>query len=123
VSSIQPTLQIAPRTATDGVVLADSAARRLARLAQAEGKALMLRVAVDGGGCSGFQYRFELVEAAEADDLRIEADGQAALIDPVSLPFLKGSEIRFVDELAGSQFTVANPNAASSCGCGVSFSI
>ena len=83
----------------------------------------MLRVAVDGGGCSGFQYRFELVEAAEADDIRIEADGQAALVDPVSLPFLKGSEIAFVDDLAGAQFVVRNPNAASSCGCGVSFSI
>lgn len=84
---------------------------------------MLLRVAVDGGGCSGFQYRFELVEAAEAEDLRIEAAGQAALVDAVSLPFLKGSEIAFVDELAGAQFVVRNPNAASSCGCGVSFSI
>ncbi|WP_255568109.1 iron-sulfur cluster insertion protein ErpA [Brevundimonas sp. PAMC22021] len=103
--------------------LASSAARRLAKLSQIEGRALMLRVAVDGGGCSGFQYRFELVESAEGDDLRIEADGQAALVDPVSVPFLKGSEIAFVDELAGAQFVVNNPNAASSCGCGVSFSI
>ncbi|RZJ36833.1 MAG: iron-sulfur cluster assembly accessory protein, partial [Brevundimonas sp.] len=84
---------------------------------------VMLRVAVDGGGCSGFQYRFELVETADADDLRIEADGQAALIDPVSLPFLTGSVVDYVDELSGSQFVVRNPNAASSCGCGVSFSI
>jgi iron-sulfur cluster assembly accessory protein len=83
----------------------------------------MLRVAVDGGGCSGFQYHFELVDAAEADDIRIEADGQAALVDPVSLPFLKGSEIAFVDDLAGAQFVVRNPKTASSCGCGVSFSI
>ena len=83
----------------------------------------MLRVAVDGGGCSGFQYRFELVEAAADDDLRVERDGQAVVIDPVSIPFLKGSEIAFVDELAGAQFVVRNPNAASSCGCGVSFSI
>jgi iron-sulfur cluster assembly accessory protein len=104
-------------------VLAASAARRLAALSAAEGRALMLRVAVDGGGCSGFQYRFELVEAAEPDDLKIEIDGQAALVDPVSIPFLKGSEIAFVDELAGAQFVVRNPNAASSCGCGVSFSI
>lgn len=84
---------------------------------------MLLRVAVDGGGCSGFQYRFELVEAADPDDIRISADGQAALVDPVSLPFLKGSEIAFVDDLAGAQFVVRNPNAASSCGCGVSFSI
>lgn len=83
----------------------------------------MLRVAVDGGGCSGFQYRFELVDAADADDIRIEAGGQAAIVDPISLPFLKGSEIAFVDDLAGAQFVVRNPNAASSCGCGVSFSI
>ena len=95
----------------------------MAKLGAAEGKTLMLRVAVDGGGCSGFQYRFELVETAEDDDLRIEADGQAALVDPVSVPLLKGSEIAYVDELAGAQFVVKNPNAASSCGCGVSFSI
>ena len=83
----------------------------------------MLRVAVDGGGCSGFQYRLELIEAADAGDIVIRADGQAAVVDPVSLPFLKGSEIAFVDDLSGAQFVVRNPNAASSCGCGVSFSI
>lgn len=109
--------------APEGIVLAESAARRLAKLGAAEGKVLMLRVAVDGGGCSGFQYRLELIETAEADDLLIERDGQTAVIDPVSIPFLKGSEIAFVDELAGAQFVVRNPNAASSCGCGVSFSI
>jgi iron-sulfur cluster insertion protein len=105
------------------MVLADSAARRLAALAEAEGRPVMLRVAVDGGGCSGFQYRMELVETAEPDDLRIEAQGQAVLVDPVSVPFLTGSEVAFVDELAGAQFVVRNPNAATSCGCGVSFSI
>jgi iron-sulfur cluster insertion protein len=107
----------------EGIVLADSAARRLARLAEVEGRPVMLRVAVEGGGCSGFQYRLDLVDTAEPDDLRIEADGQAALVDPVSVPFLKGSEIAFVDELAGAQFVIRNPNAATSCGCGVSFSI
>lgn len=109
--------------APEGIVLAESAAKRLAKLAATEGKPVMLRVAVDGGGCSGFQYRLELVDAAEADDLVIRRDGQAALVDPVSIPFLKGSEIAFVDELAGAQFVVRNPNASSSCGCGVSFSI
>jgi len=104
-------------------VLADSAARRLEKLAEAEGRPVMLRVAVEGGGCSGFQYRLDLVETAEPDDLRVEAGGQAALVDPVSVPFLKGSEIAFVDELAGAQFVIRNPNAATSCGCGVSFSI
>ena len=123
------TVQSAPlelkvaRRSPAGIVLAQSAARRLAILAEAEGHPVMLRVAVEGGGCSGFQYRLDLVAAAEADDLRIETDGQAALVDPVSVPFLKGSEIAWVDELAGAQFVVRNPNAATSCGCGVSFSI
>ena len=107
----------------ESIVLADSAARRLEKLAEAEGRPVMLRVAVEGGGCSGFQYRLDLVESAEPDDLRVEAGGQAALVDPVSVPFLKGSEIAFVDELAGAQFVIRNPNAATSCGCGVSFSI
>ncbi len=115
-------IETASRTG-HGLTLSDSAARRLAVLGEADGKPVMLRVAVDGGGCSGFQYRFELVESGDADDIRIEAAGQAALVDPVSLPFLKGSEIAFVDDLSGSQFVVRNPNAASSCGCGVSFSI
>jgi iron-sulfur cluster insertion protein len=84
---------------------------------------VMLRVAVEGGGCSGFQYQFDLVDAAEPDDLRVERDGAAALVDVVSLALLKGSEIDFVDELAGAEFRVRNPNARSSCGCGVSFSI
>ena len=115
--------QISPSAGGHGLTLSDTAARRLAKLGQDEGHPVMLRVAVDGGGCSGFQYRFELVQTAEPDDIRIAADGQAALVDAVSLPFLKGSEIAFVDELAGAQFVVRNPNAASSCGCGVSFSI
>lgn len=118
-----PAFEISPHAGGHGLTLSDGAAARLARLAEAEGHPVMLRVAVDGGGCSGFQYRFELVETAEPDDLRIETAGQAALVDPVSLPFLKNSEIAFVDDLAGAQFVVRNPNAASSCGCGVSFSI
>ncbi|WP_082572406.1 iron-sulfur cluster insertion protein ErpA [Brevundimonas sp. Root1423] len=118
-----PAFQISPSAGGHGLTLSESAARRLETLGRDEGHPVMLRVAVDGGGCSGFQYRLELVDAAEADDIRIEAEGQTALVDPVSLPFLKGSEIAFVDDLAGAQFVVRNPNAASSCGCGVSFSI
>ena len=118
-----PTFEISPASAGHGLILSESAAHRLAKLGEAEGRPVMLRVAVDGGGCSGFQYRLELVETADADDILIEADGQAAVVDPVSLPFLKGSEIAFVDDLSGAQFVVRNPNAASSCGCGVSFSI
>ena len=124
-STVQSTpfeFKIAQR-APEGIVLAESAARRLAKLALAEGHPVMLRVAVEGGGCSGFQYRLDLVQVAEADDLKIETDGQAALVDPISVPFLKGSEIAYIDELAGAQFVVRNPNAATSCGCGVSFSI
>ena len=115
-------LSVATRS-PEGIVLAESGARRLAKLSEAEGKPILLRVAVDGGGCSGFQYRFELVDGPEADDLVVRRDGQAVVIDPVSIPFLKDSEIAFVDELAGAQFVIRNPNAASSCGCGVSFAI
>lgn len=105
------------------VTLSSSAAARIRAIGAAEGRPLMLRVAVDGGGCSGFQYRFDLVDAVEADDLQIERDGAVALVDDISLGLLKGSEIDFVDELAGAEFRVRNPNAKSSCGCGVSFSL
>lgn len=103
--------------------LTAAAAARLALLSSQAGRQTMLRVAVDGGGCSGFQYRFDLVETAEPDDLRIVAEGHTALIDPVSLPFLAGSTVDFVDDLSGAQFVVRNPNATSSCGCGVSFAV
>ena len=105
------------------ITLSASAASRIREIGASEGKPLMLRVAVEGGGCSGFQYLFDLVEAGEADDLRVERDGAAALVDDVSVPFLAGSEIDFVEELAAAEFRVRNPNAKSSCGCGVSFSI
>jgi iron-sulfur cluster assembly accessory protein len=105
------------------ITLTPSAAKRIQQIGQAEGRPLMLRVAVEGGGCSGFQYQFDLVDSAGPDDLRIELDGAAALVDDVSVPFLSGSEIDFVDELAGAEFRVRNPNAKSSCGCGVSFSV
>ena len=105
------------------VTLSPTAALRLNRLSEDEGRKVMLRVAVDGGGCSGFQYSFDLVSEAEVEDLKIEREGATALVDPVSLPLLLGSEIDWVDELIGAQFKVKNPNAKSSCGCGVSFSI
>ena len=106
-----------------GLTLSERAAQRIRAIGEAEGRPVMLRVAVEGGGCSGFQYQFELVQDAQADDLKIERDGAAALVDEMSLVLLKGSEIDFVDELAGAEFRVRNPNAKSSCGCGVSFSI
>jgi iron-sulfur cluster insertion protein len=105
------------------VTLSESAARRIQVLSEREGRQIMLRVAVEGGGCSGFQYQFDLVDAVQDDDLKVERDGAAAVVDIVSLALLGGSEIDFVDELAGAEFRVRNPNAKSSCGCGVSFSI
>ena len=105
------------------ITLSESAAGRIRQIAEREGRPVMLRVAVEGGGCSGFSYQLDLVEEAQDGDLRIERDGAAAVIDEVSMVLLKGSEIDFVDELAGAEFKVKNPNAKSSCGCGVSFSI
>ncbi len=93
---------------------------RIAEIAEAEGAAKLLRVAVLGGGCSGFQYEFGLEDAARPDDLVI---ADRVLIDPESLPFLSGSVIDFKDELIGARFAVQNPNATASCGCGTSFSI
>lgn len=109
-------------TTTD-LTLSPAAAKRIHAIGAQEGRPVMLRVGVEGGGCSGFQYMFDLVEAGEPDDLKVERDGAAALVDVVSLALLKGSEIDFVDELAGAEFRIRNPNAKSSCGCGVSFSI
>jgi iron-sulfur cluster insertion protein len=100
----------------------DRAFARLAEIAALTGDARALRVAVDGGGCSGFQYDIKLDEAA-ADDLVLEKDGLRVLVDQVSLPFLANAVIDFSDELIGARFVVQNPNATSSCGCGTSFSI
>jgi iron-sulfur cluster assembly accessory protein len=105
------------------ITLSANAARRLREIGTEEKRPVMLRVAVDGGGCSGFQYRFELVDRIEPDDLRIERDGAVALVDQVSVPFLRGAEIEFAEDLAAAEFRVRNPNAKSSCGCGVSFTI
>jgi iron-sulfur cluster insertion protein len=89
----------------------------------ATGSPLALRVAVLAGGCSGFQYRFELEAAQQADDLVIDHGGARVLVDPVSLDLLAGGELDFTDELMGSHFAVRNPNAKSACGCGTSFSV
>lgn len=98
--------------------------RAFERLAEIAGPTpACLRVAVEGGGCSGFQYEIKLETDAAPDDLVLEKAGQKVLIDPVSLPFLADAEIDFADELIGARFVVNNPNASSSCGCGTSFSI
>ena len=108
---------------TSDLTLTAAAAERNRSLGIRDGRPVMLRLAVDGGGCSGFQYQFDLVSEAQPDDLSIKRDGAEALVDVISLALLKGSEIDWVDELAGAEFKVRNPNAKSSCGCGVSFSI
>jgi len=105
------------------VVLTERAARRISEIAASDPAHPLLRVSVDGGGCSGFQYRFDLVSASEPDDIVIERDGATVLIDPISLPYMAGSEIDFADELIGASFKIKNPNATASCGCGTSFSI
>jgi iron-sulfur cluster assembly accessory protein len=99
------------------------AARRIAEILSAEGSEAKLRVAVTGGGCSGFQYSFALDDARADDDLVIERDGATVLVDPMSLDFLKGAELDFADDLIGAAFKINNPNATSSCGCGTSFSV
>src|SRR5947209_1221786 len=99
------------------------AARRIAEILAAEDGKAMLRVAVTGGGCSGFQYSFAVDDARTGEDIAIERDGAIVLIDPMSLDFLKGAELDFVDDLIGAAFKINNPNATSSCGCGTSFSV
>ena len=105
------------------VTVSDRAARRIAQIVAGEPATPMLRVSVEGGGCSGFQYKFDLVADSAADDLVIEKGGARVLVDPVSLGLLSGSEIDYVDDLLGASFRVSNPNATASCGCGTSFSI
>ncbi|MBV8976083.1 MAG: iron-sulfur cluster insertion protein ErpA [Alphaproteobacteria bacterium] len=105
------------------VTLSSRAAKRIAQILKSEPGAAKLRVAVTGGGCSGFQYNFAIDDAPMDDDLVVERDGAVVLIDPVSLDFLKGAEIDFVDDLIGQSFKVNNPNATASCGCGTSFSV
>ncbi|MCB1387646.1 MAG: iron-sulfur cluster assembly accessory protein [Rhodobacteraceae bacterium] len=100
----------------------DRAFARLAEIAEGAGNPQVLRVAVSGGGCSGFQYEITL-DAPEDADLVLKGQGQQVVIDPVSLPFLSNAVIDFTDELIGARFVIENPNAASSCGCGLSFSM
>lgn len=106
------------------LTLTAAAARRIARIVAAEGNPdLKLRLAVSGGGCSGFSYGFSLDDTVTADDVVIERDGAALLVDTVSLDLLRGSEVDFVEDLTQAGFQVRNPNAVSSCGCGTSFSM
>lgn len=99
------------------------AARRVSEILKSEPAGAMLRVSVEGGGCSGFQYKFDIDARAGEDDLKIERDGITVLVDAVSAPLLAGSELDFVTELMGQSFQIRNPNATASCGCGTSFSL
>jgi iron-sulfur cluster insertion protein len=109
---------------TDGdFQISASAARRVSKLARDEAPGTFLRVSVSGGGCSGFQYGFALETGRQDDDRAFERDGATVVVDETSLDLLKGSELNFVEDLSGAFFQIRNPNAASACGCGMSFSI
>ena len=105
------------------VTISDRAVRKVASILSGESAGAMLRVSVNGGGCSGFQYGFDIVSDRAEGDLVLERDGAVVLIDPISVEYMKGSEIDFSEELIGAAFKVNNPQAVSSCGCGTSFSI
>lgn len=105
------------------IILTSSAAARVAAIAARQGKPAILRLAVEGGGCSGFQYRFGLADTVESDDVEVERDGVKLVVDSVSLDLVRGSAVDYVEDLGGSAFKVTNPNAASGCGCGSSFSV
>ena len=105
------------------VEMTDAAARRIVRIVASEPGKTALRVSVEGGGCSGFSYKFDLVEDRHEGDVAIEKDGATVLIDDLSLVYMGGSVIDFVDDLMGQSFQIRNPNAVASCGCGTSFSV
>ena len=105
------------------IALTAAAAARVAAIAAKQARPAILRLSVEGGGCSGFQYKFGMAEAPEADDLIAETDGVRLVVDSISLDLVRGSQVDFVDNLGGAHFAVTNPNAASGCGCGTSFSI
>jgi iron-sulfur cluster assembly accessory protein len=110
--------------ATSSVVLTDRAAKRIGRILSKQGEGTVLRIAVAGGGCSGFQYEYNLVkETPNADDLVLSKDNATVLIDPLSLEFMGGAEIDYVDDLIGQSFQIRNPNAVAGCGCGTSFAV
>jgi iron-sulfur cluster insertion protein len=105
------------------LTLTPAAALRVATIAAKQGKPAILRLAVEGGGCSGFQYRFELADGAESDDMVSQTDGVRLVVDPVSLDLVAGAQVDYVESLGGAAFKVENPQAASGCGCGTSFAV
>ena len=111
------------RAMSTSITVSERAARRIGEILKGEPSGTMLRVSVEGGGCSGFQYKFDMERAKAADDLVISREGAIVLIDPVSVNYMSGSEIDFVDDLIGASFKVINPQAKASCGCGTSFAL
>jgi iron-sulfur cluster assembly accessory protein len=112
-----------PVNATQTITVTSRAAARIASILASEPQGSMLRVSVNGGGCSGFQYAFEIDQAAAEDDVVIDAGASRVIIDTTSLAYLSGSELDFVDDLMGQSFRIQNPHATASCGCGTSFAI
>ena len=110
-------------TLADDIALTPAAARRVACIAERQGKPAILRLSVEGGGCSGFQYKFGLADAPEPGDAIAETEGVRLIVDDMSLDLVRGCSVDYVDNLGGAHFTVENPNAASGCGCGSSFSV
>jgi iron-sulfur cluster insertion protein len=110
-------------TRSTAIDLTPSAAARVAAIAARQGKPAILRLSVEGGGCSGFQYQFGLADAPDSDDSVAETNGVRLVVDPISLDLLQGASVDFVESLGGAAFRVTNPNAASGCGCGSSFSV
>jgi iron-sulfur cluster assembly accessory protein len=108
---------------TGSITLTEKAAKRILAIIAKQTDKAALRISVEGGGCAGFSYRFDLVDAVADDDLKVVRDGATVLVDTVSLPFMDGAEIDFVDDLMGQAFRINNPNATSSCGCGTSFAV
>lgn len=108
---------------TESITVSERAARRIGEILKGEPAGTMLRVSVEGGGCSGFQYKFDMEQAKADDDLVLARDGATVLIDPVSQEYMAGSEIDFVEDLIGASFKIKNPNATASCGCGTSFAL
>ena len=108
---------------TEPLTLTSNAAKRVAAIAGKQGKPSILRLSVEGGGCSGFQYKFDLADSAESDDSVSETEGVRLVVDPISLDLIAGSTVDFVESLGGAAFKVENPQAAAGCGCGSSFGI
>lgn len=108
---------------TQSFTVTERAARRIAQILAAETKPSVLRVSVEGGGCSGFQYKFDIQEAPAPDDMVIEQDGAKVVVDPVSLQYMDGSALDYVNDLIGASFKIENPQATAACGCGTSFSL